>query len=566
MPKQVLAPQQKKLGEMLIDAGLLSREELEPAIEEARKRQVRLGDYLVEEGLVQAEDLAGTLSRQLGLPIVDLKSHRIQPEALELVPEGYARQNDLIPVELKDGRLVVAMADPGNIQVLEDLENRARMDIQATVGIPSDIRSAINRSYRASGAIEEQISRVVPAHELTPEEEAPGTDAVAQNPIVRTVELLLEQAVRDRASDVHLEPQETGLRVRYRIDGILHNAETLPLGVTRPLLSRLKVLAGMNIAERRRPQDGQFSVQIEGKDVDFRAATSDSVHGEMMVLRVLDKALSLFDLSDLGFSPQSLGLYTKMLKAPFGMLLVGGPTGSGKTTTLYASVNQLDRRTRNVVTIEDPIEYIFEDISQIQVNPRADITFASGLRSIMRLDPDVILVGEVRDGEAAGMATQAALTGHLVLSSIHANDAVGVLFRLVDLGVEPYLISSALVGMVSQRMVRKICTHCRKLSRVPAEGQLVYQEELGERPDQLYYGAGCNICAGTGYLGRTGVFEVMAPSEELRRMYLRGETSGTLRDRAIAEGMITMRHDGMRKVQQGVTTPDEVIRNIFSIT
>jgi general secretion pathway protein E len=566
MPEQVLAPQQKKLGEMLIDAGMLSREELEPAIEEARKRQVRLGDYLVEEGLVQAEDLAGTLSRQLGLPIVDLKSQRIQPEALALVPEGYARQNDLIPVELKDGRLVVAMADPGNIQVLEDLENRTRRDVQATVGIPSDIRGAINRSYRATGAIEEQISRVVPAHETTPEEEAPAGDAVAQNPIVRTVELLLEQAVRDRASDVHLEPQEAGLRVRYRIDGILHDIETLPLGVTRPLLSRLKVLAGMNIAERRRPQDGQFSVQIEGKDVDFRAATSDSVHGEMMVLRVLDKALSLFDLTELGFSPQSLALYTKMLKAPFGMLLVGGPTGSGKTTSLYASVNQLDRRTRNVVTIEDPIEYIFEDISQIQVNPRADITFASGLRSIMRLDPDVILVGEVRDGEAAGMATQAALTGHLVLSSIHANDAVGVLFRLVDLGVEPYLISSALVGMVSQRMVRKICPHCRKLSRVPAEGQVVYQEELGERPERLYYGTGCNICAGTGYLGRTGVFEVMAPSEELRRMFLRGETAGTLRDRAVAEGMITMRHDGMRKVQQGITTPDEVIRNIFSIT
>ncbi|MEX1252800.1 MAG: ATPase, T2SS/T4P/T4SS family [Dehalococcoidia bacterium] len=565
MPRQVLAPQQKKLGEMLIEAGLLSRQELEPAIAEARKRQVRLGDYLVEEGLVQAADVAGTLSRQLGLPIVDLKSHRIQPEALLLVPEGYARQNDLIPVELKDGRLVVAMADPGNIQVLEDLENRARMDIQATVGIPSDIRGAINRSYRASGAIEEQISRVVPA-QAQPEDEAPGGDMVAQNPIVRTVELLLEQAVRDRASDIHLEPQEAGLRVRYRIDGILHDAETLPLGVTRPLLSRLKVLAGMNIAERRRPQDGQFSVQVESKDVDFRAATSDSVHGEMMVLRVLDKALSLFDLTDLGFSPESLALYTRMLRAPFGMILVGGPTGSGKTTTLYASVNQLDRRTRNVVTIEDPIEYIFEDITQIQVNPRADITFASGLRSIMRLDPDVILVGEVRDGEAASMATQAALTGHLVLSSIHANDAVGVLFRLVDLGVEPYLISSALVGMVSQRMVRRICQHCRQLARVPAEGQLVYQEELGERPDQLYYGAGCNICAGTGYLGRTGVFEVMAPSEELRRLYLRGETSGTLRGRAIAEGMITMRRDGMLKVQQGITTPDEVIRNIFSIT
>jgi general secretion pathway protein E len=565
MTEKVLAPQLKKLGHMLVEAGLLTEEELAPAVEEARRRQVRLGDYLVEEGLVRALDLATTLSEQLGYPIIDLKIQAIQPEALALVPEGYARQNDLIPVEIRDGRLVVVMSDPGNIQLLEDLEARARMDIQPAVGIPADIRQAINRSYRASFAIEEQISRVVPVA-IEDEEGAAAAEITEQNPIVRAVELLLEQAVRDRASDVHLIPQEDGLRVRYRIDGILHDAESLPLGVTRPLLSRLKVLAGMNIAERRRPQDGQFSVQIEDKSVDFRAATSDAVHGEMMVLRVLDKSLSLLDLGELGFSARPIELFGQMLKAPFGMILVGGPTGSGKTTTLYAAVNQLDRQTRNVVTIEDPIEYVFENISQIQVNVKADITFASGLRSIMRLDPDVILVGEVRDGEAASMATQAALTGHLVLSSIHANDAIGILFRLVDLGVEPYLISSALVGMVSQRMVRRICPHCQRQAPPPAEGALLFEQELGMRPEQLAYGAGCNFCAGTGYLGRTGVFEVLAPSEELRRMFLSGATAGDLRERALADGMITMRRDGMLKVAQGITTPDEVIRNIFSIT
>lgn len=565
MTEQVLAPQPKKLGHMLVEAGLISTEELEPALSEARRRQMRLGDYLVEEGMVKAIDLATTLSQQLGYPIIDLTSHAVQAEALALVPEGYARQHDLIPIETRDGRLLVVMADPGNIQMLEDLEARVRMDIEAAVGIPSEIRQAINRNYRASFAIGEQISRVVPVA-LEDEGEALGADIIEQNPIVRTVELLLEQAVRDRASDIHLVPQEAGLRVRYRIDGILHDTETLPLGVTRPLLSRLKVMAGMNIAERRRPQDGQFSVQIEGKSVDFRAATSDAVHGEMMVLRVLDKSLSLLDFSELGFSPDSLALYGRMLQAPFGMILVGGPTGSGKTTSLYASVNQLDRQTRNVVTIEDPIEYVFEDISQIQVNPKADLTFAGGLRSIMRLDPDVILVGEVRDGEAAAMATQAALTGHLVLSSIHANDAIGILFRLVDLGVEPYLISSALVGMVSQRMVRRVCPHCKRQTVPSAEGLLVYEQELGMKPLQLAYGAGCNFCAGTGYLGRTGVFEVVAPSEELRRLFLSGATAGELRERAIADGMITMRRDGMLKVAQAVTTPDEVIRNIFSIT
>ena len=324
-------------------------------------------------------------------------------------------------------------------------------------------------------------------------------------------------------------------------------------------------MAGMNIAERRRPQDGQFSIRVEEKEVDFRVATSDSAHGEMVVLRVLDKSLSLLALTELGFLPEALERYSQMLRTPFGMILVGGPTGSGKTTTLYASVNQLDRGERNIVTIEDPIEYHFEGVNQIQVNPRADITFAGGLRAIMRLDPDVILVGEIRDDDTARMATQAALTGHLVLSSIHANDALGVLFRLLDLGVEPFLISSALVGAVSQRMVRRVCPHCRSLSEVPPDERQVYELELGERPEKLYYGAGCNSCANTGYLGRTGVFEVLMLSEELRRMLLRGASAGEMKAQAISEGMAPMRRSAMLKVQQGITTPYEVIRNIFTI-
>jgi general secretion pathway protein E len=444
---------------------------------------------------------------------------------------------------------------------LEDLKTQARMAIQSAVGILSDIREAINRNYRASGEIEEQISRAAPEAV----EEAVTPDLIAQTPIVRTLDLLIAQAVRDRASDIHLEPQERNLRVRYRIDGILHEVQILPLSVHPPLVSRLKVMAGMNIAERRRPQDGQFSIRVEEKEVDFRVATSDSAHGEMVVLRVLDKSLSLLALTELGFLPEALERYSQMLRTPFGMILVGGPTGSGKTTTLYASVNQLDRGERNIVTIEDPIEYHFEGVNQIQVNPRADITFAGGLRAIMRLDPDVILVGEIRDDDTARMATQAALTGHLVLSSIHANDALGVLFRLLDLGVEPFLISSALVGAVSQRMVRRVCPHCRSLSEVPPDERQVYELELGEGPEKLYYGAGCNSCANTGYLGRTGVFEVLMLSEELRRMLLRGASAGEMKAQAISEGMAPMRRSAMLKVQQGITTPYEVIRNIFTI-
>jgi general secretion pathway protein E len=561
MAVSTLASPQKKLGEMLVEAGLLTPEQLDRALEEAGQLQKRLGEYLVEERLVTPEDVAMTLSLQLKLPIIDLRRHPVQPEAVKLVPEEYARRYDLIPIEVSDAALVVVMADPANIQVLEDLKTQARMAIQSAVGILSDIREAINRNYRASGEIEEQISRAAPEAV----EEAVTPDLIAQTPIVRTLDLLVAQAVRDRASDIHLEPQERNLRVRYRIDGILHEVQILPLSVHPPLVSRLKVMAGMNIAERRRPQDGQFSIRVEEKEVDFRVATSDSAHGEMVVLRVLDKSLSLLALTELGFLPEALERYSQMLRTPFGMILVGGPTGSGKTTTLYASVNQLDRGERNIVTIEDPIEYHFEGVNQIQVNPRADITFAGGLRAIMRLDPDVILVGEIRDDDTARMATQAALTGHLVLSSIHANDALGVLFRLLDLGVEPFLISSALVGAVSQRMVRRVCPHCRSLSEVPPDERQVYELELGERPEKLYYGAGCNSCANTGYLGRTGVFEVLMLSEELRRLLLQGASAGEMRAQAISEGMAPMRRSAMLKVQQGITTPYEVIRNIFTI-
>ncbi|HUS82406.1 MAG TPA: GspE/PulE family protein [Dehalococcoidia bacterium] len=558
------APPTKKLGEILVDAGLITTKQLGKAVEESRQQQKRLGDYLQDEGMVAAEDVALALSLQLNLPIIDLTRQQVQPEALALVPEEYARQHDLIPVDVTGDSLVVVMADPLNMHALEDLRARARKIIQPAVGIPSDIREAINRNYVGWNEIERQISMVAPrAAEVAVEEIGPGF--TAQTPIVRTAELLIAQAVRDRASDIHLEPKETRLRVRYRIDGFLHEVQTLPLSVHPALISRLKVLAGMNIAERRRPQDGQFSVSVEGKDVDFRVATSDSAHGEMMVLRVLDKSLSLIALKELGFLPEALEHYTQMLRKPFGMVLVGGPTGSGKTTTLYASLNQLDRKGRNIVTIEDPIEYHFEDINQIQVNALANITFASGLRSIMRLDPDVILVGEVRDGETAAMATQASLTGHLVLSSIHANDAVGILFRLIDLGVEPFLISSALVGVISQRLVRRVCSHCRELADVPAEEASAYEEELGEKPEKLYYGSGCNFCANTGYAGRTGVYEVMALSEEIRRLLLKGAGSADIKAQALSEGMVAMRRSAMLKVQQGVTTPHEVIRNVYSI-
>jgi len=559
-------PRLKMLGEMLVDAGLLTTEQVDSIIQEARTQNVRMGELLVTKGLVSQQDIAMVLSLQLNIPLVDLKRDRVNPEALRYVPEEYARSHTLVPLDATSDSIVVVMADPADIQVIEDLKARSRKSILPAVATPDDIKEAINLSYRVSGEIEQQIGQVAPAEPEATAAARLSPDIVAQTPIVRTVDLLVAQAVRDRASDIHLEPQEDHLRVRYRIDGILHDMLSLPLNAQAAVVSRMKVLAGMNIAERRRPQDGQFSAAVDGKQVDLRVASSDSVHGEMLVLRVLDKSLSLFDLGEVGLLPEALETYRHILKVPLGMLLVAGPTGSGKTTTLYASVNQLDRNERNIVTIEDPIEYQFPGINQIQVNQQANITFATGLRSIMRLDPDVILVGEVRDSDTAKMATQAALTGHLVLSSIHANDAVGVLFRLIDLGVEPFLITSALVGVISQRMVRKLCPHCLIDTEPWADEAAAYLEELSEPLENVRRGGGCNFCANTGYCGRTGVFEVLLLDEDIRRLLLKGASTAEIRAEALRKGMVTMRRDGMIKVREGITSPHEVMRNIYSIT
>jgi len=371
--------------------------------------------------------------------------------------------------------------------------------------------------------------------------------------------------VRDRASDIHVEPQEDKLRVRYRIDGILHEIMSLPLSVHPPLLSRVKIMSGLNIAERRRPQDGQITFDMGDREVDIRVATSNTVHGEMVVLRILDKTFAFLPLPEIGFLPDTLERYLQMVKTPFGMVLISGPTGSGKTTTQYATVNQLDSIGRNILTIEDPVEYRFTDINQMQVNPAAGVTFATGLRACMRLDPDVILIGEIRDAETAQIATQASLTGHLVLSSVHANDTVSVIFRMIDLGVEPFLLASAVIGVAAQRMVRRVCPYCSRPTPVSPDEQMAYEQELKEKQSEFLIGAGCNFCANTGYLGRTGIFEVMVMSEPIRRMILSGADSDDIRAQAHKEGMASLWHDGMVKVKGGITTPYEVIRNVFSI-
>jgi len=504
----------------------------------------------------------------INLTSIDLKRYQVDPEAIKLVPEEMARKYCLLPLRVEKGFLVVAMANPTNLYAIEDLRVRSALNIKPLRATHADIESALEVHYENAMAIEQQIERITPvtsapaaardAHEIS-------ADLVSQTPIARSVELMIRQAVKDAASDIHLEPDETLLRVRYRIDGVLHETMTLPLRVHAPLISRIKVLANLNIAERRRPQDGQFSVDIDGTSVDIRVATINTVHGEMAVLRVLDKRVSVLPLEQLGFLPDTEATYSRVIHAPWGIVLVAGPTGSGKTSTLYASINQLDRDEKKIITIEDPAEYRFEGISQVQVNRQAGITFATGLRSAMRLDPDIILVGEIRDQETARTAVQASLTGHLVLSSIHANDSLGAILRLMDLGVEPFLVTSSLLAVLSQRLVRRVCDHCRSAQEGTVAEQQAYQDALGESQTHFQQGVGCTFCAQTGYRGRVAVFELLVLDETLRRLVLRNASSDEMQAAALKAGMRTMLVDGMMKVREGVTTPAEVMKNVFAL-
>jgi len=498
-------------------------------------------------------------------PRAKLRKHLIPPEALQLVPEPMARKYAVIPLEISGNVLHVAMANPSDILALEALATHSQLHIVPEIAPAEEIQKAIDFNYQSYDDLEKQISSISLLSEIADEEQL-KLDTVTDAPIARALTLIIEEAVKARASDIHLQPQEDRLRVRYRVDGTLHDTLSLPLKTTTSLISRIKILANMNIADHHRPQDGQFSVKMKDRQtIDIRVGTVATVYGEMATLRLLDKSRAAMSLSDLGFLPQCMTKYEEMLKVPYGMILASGPTGAGKTTTLYASINCLDCDGRNIITIEDPVEYRFKDINQIQVNPRAGLTFASGLRSILRLDPDVILVGEIRDGETARIAVQSALTGHLVLSSIHANDAVGVVFRLLDLGIEPFLVASALIGVVAQRMIRRICPDCARRVEVPWLEKVSYNKETGEKRNEFLCGSGCKSCADTGYQGRTGIFEILTVSDEIRMMLLKNSTAAQLRAQAVKEGMIPLIGDGMLKVKADMTTPAEILRNTYSV-
>ena len=552
----------KQLGQILLEQGLLSEEQLAVALEEHRNTPKSLGRVLIDMGYIRERDLVRALAEQVGLEFVDLTDHRIDPVVASLLPEALCRRYRAIPIGEEDGKLLVAMSDPANVYALDDIRTMTGYDVQPVVATANDVEQTI---AKFSGMGEQVEALASEAAESFGEEESDlaGIEAaVEEAPIVKLVTAIMTQAVGDRASDVHIEPTEKDVRVRFRVDGVLHEVMHSPKSIQGGLISRLKVMADLNIAEKRVPQDGRVSMRVSGKNLDLRLATLPTVYGEKIVIRILDKSNALLKLSDLGFHEEAFRKYEVSFRRPYGAILATGPTGSGKSTTLYATLNIVNEISKHIITVEDPVEYRLAGVNQIQVNPKAGLTFASALRSILRADPDIILIGEIRDRETAMIAVEAALTGHLVLSTLHTNDAPSAITRLTEMEVETFLVASAIDCVVAQRLARKLCEKCKE-AYVPDRGELIEAGFLESQLDEiheLYRAVGCGSCSNTGYRGRTGLYEVMPMSEEIERLTVDRASSETIRTVALQQGMMELRMDGLLKAAKGFTSIEEIAR------
>jgi type IV pilus assembly protein PilB len=552
----------KKLGEILVEEGLISAEQLERALLEQSRTDQLLGRILIDLKMVKESDLMAALAKQIGFRFVDLTEFTIDGSAAMLVPEQVARRYRALPIGFEDARLLVAMADPANLFALDDIRTITGMDLQPVVATAADIESAIRKYSRMDESVQKMASEASTAVEDEMADLERAAQSLEEGPIVKMVNLLISQALADRASDIHIEPMEREVRIRYRIDGVLQEVMRSPKNIQAGLISRLKVMADINIAERRVPQDGRIGLTVGGKSIDLRVATLPTVFGEKVVIRILDKSSVLLKLEELGFLDQSFKRYQEAYTKPYGAILVTGPTGSGKSTTLYATLNIVNKVDRNIITVEDPVEYRLPGINQMQMNVRAGLTFASALRSILRADPDIVLVGEIRDHETALIAIEAALTGHLVLSTLHTNDASSTLPRLVEMGVESYLVASAIDCVVAQRLARKICPKCREGYR-PNHAELEqagFPEFAWDDIKELFRPVGCTACSKTGFRGRLGLYEVMTMSEEIERLVVERASSEEIRRSARRDGMITLREDGLEKIRLGITSIEEVLR------
>jgi type IV pilus assembly protein PilB len=550
----------KQLGDILLEGGLVSPTQLEAAYREQERVGRALGRVLIEQGVLTESQLVAALATQIGLRFVDLSEFPVDGSAVGRVPGTVCRRHSAIPIGFEEGKLLVAMADPANVFAIDDIRSLTGIDVKPVVATRADVAAAIDRYYRADSDLDDLTSVLDSAEEE--EDLSKVKEIVEDAPIVKYVNLLITQAIQDRASDIHLEPTETDLRVRFRIDGVLHEVMRSPKAIQSGVISRLKIMSDINIAERRIPQDGRLSVNAHGRKVDLRVATLPTVWGEKVVMRILDNSTARLDLADLGFSDSNYERYSRSFTKPYGMILVTGPTGSGKSTTLYATLNIISRPEVNVITVEDPVEYRLPGINQVQTNVKAGLTFASALRSILRSDPDIVLIGEIRDHETAQIAVEAALTGHLVLSTLHTNDAPSAITRLTEMGIEPFLVGSALDAVLAQRLARRLCSKCKE-AYTPTPESLVaarFPWQDGEPVPELFRPVGCSVCSKTGYKGRLALHEVMVVSEQVERLAVEHASATTIDQVAREEGMVTLRMDGMSKVTAGITSLDEILR------
>lgn len=557
-----MPPTSTRLEKILIDSKLITPEQLGEA--RAAENGKSVFQVLEELGYVSEKAIAETVAGALRLELVDLATADIDPNAATLVDESIASRFKLIPIALEDDELLVAMSDPANIFAIDDLRIMTGKRIKVVVATESSVIEAIKRYCRGEADMAEMMDSVaggMDVEEAADEAEEDDDGTRDKAPIVKLVNLILTEAVRNSANDVHIEPQDQDIRIRFRIDGVLHEKMRSPKKVQAGVISRIKLLAGMDIAERRVPQDGRFGIVIDNRSCDFRVATLPTIYGEKVVLRLLAKESILMQLSDMGFLPEALERFKSSFTKPYGAILVTGPTGSGKTTTLYAGLNALNDPEKNLITVEDPVEYRLAGMSQVQVNIRAGLTFAAALRSILRQDPDIVMIGEIRDDETALIAVESALTGHLVLSTLHTNDAGSSLTRLIEMGIEPFLVSSAVDCVVAQRLARRLCGHCKE-SYKPTQKALddINFPVKASRIDQIYRARGCKKCNDTGYKGRVGLYEVLLVSERIEKLVVAGATSDQVNKLAREEGMKSLREDGFAKVVMGLTSIEEIMR------
>jgi type IV pilus assembly protein PilB len=571
----------KRIGEMLVAGGLIKEEQLTRALEEQVKRGGKVGEILVDLGYINEHNMATFLARQLHLPYIEIEKQLVDPDCIKMIPADMARRVTAIPLYKDKEALVVAMADPLNIFGVDDMQKAAGREIRKVVATRSDIQRAISSYYGMGHTIEAAAMDFTGDTVATIADTLEMTGVTSEDaPVVKLVSMLIAQAIMDRASDIHIDPEGKSIKVRYRIDGVLAEVRTLPRELHSPIVSRIKIMANMDISEKRVPQDGRFQARIthtetgpvvtavfrersvlridDSTTVDIRVSTLPVIQGETVVMRILDRSRIILTLEGLNFSADMLDLYRRLITKPYGMILVTGPTGSGKTTTLYASLNTIDRKANNLVTIEDPVEYQIMGVNQVQVNAKAGVTFAGGLRSILRQDPDIIMVGEIRDRETAEIAIHAALTGHLVFATLHTNDAAGAATRLIDMGIEPFLIASSTLAILGQRLARKICDRCKK--PYTATPELLKSLGVATANVTFYRGEGCPACNKTGYQGRVGLYELMDMTEAVRELILAKSSSSAIKAAASRSGFKTLRQEGLVKAVAGVTTVEEVLR------